>query len=223
MFKVNYRDLLNQVIAWFLRGDKFRNLLYSAIKPLSELNDNGVTVEFFNQKDRSFYQFTRFISNFIQFDARTIYLQKYLNDRYDPSNEGIVITNNNTTADVIYLFNQEENQEPVYFYNNWDATESYVIGEYAVSGNHIYRATSASSGDQPPSANWSDEGIMQFAYNNEDIFTPDYTVEVPNLVTTQPDYSNERIQAQINFFNSAGRTYQGVVKENPSIILFTKT
>lgn len=232
MFRVNYRDLVNQVIAFFLRKDKFKNILFSIIKPLSTLNNNDTVIEFFDQKNQSLFPFTEFITNFLNFDARTIYLQKYLNDRYDSTNEGILIVNNNTTLDVVYLFNSAENADPTYFYNNWDTTISYVAGgtpDRIMYKNIIYLSAANSTGVIPLGnpAEWTDEGEMQFLFNNEDIFTSDYTIEIPQLVTLQPDYSDERIQAQINFFNAAGRTYQGVVKElsvgDPGYLLFTKT
>ena len=209
MFNVNFRDIAEQITPHFLRKAQWRRILFSAIKPLSTLNNDGVPIFSFGHKNPTLYQFQLFIENFLRFDARTIYLERYLNDQWDPTNRQIKIVNNNTPF-VLYLFNKAEQADPVYMYNLWDATISYVVDDRVMFGNIIYKATAPNSNDQPPSANWTSEGDITFLYNFEDETPFDYRIEIPIAVTGQPNYSNERFKNQVRLFNSAGRSFEGV-------------
>ena len=91
IFNVNFRDIVNQYLPHFLRKDNILRYLFGAIKPLSKLNNDGVEVESFGQLNPSLFQFELFIKNFLLFDARTIYLERYLNDRWDSINRQIKI------------------------------------------------------------------------------------------------------------------------------------
>jgi len=222
VFNVNFRDLVNQIAPHFLRKDEFLRLLFSKIKPLTDINNDGVIVESFGQVDSSLYQFTLFINNFLNFDARTIFLEKFLNQVYDPVNEGIVIVNDNTTH-VQYLFNDAEQKPDVFMYNQWDATISYVDApeDFVFEDNVIYKANAASLNKQPPNASfWDVQGPITFLFNFDDVFPFDYRIDIPLSITGQTNYSNERIKSQINLFNSAGRTYQGVQKGNITNVFF---
>lgn len=280
MYNINFKDIVYQAVGWFLRTPNFLKILYSAIKPLQELNNNFKVIQSFGELERvnpsrtaldydatityiigdyrkylsvtykcntvitvpesftaskwdrisnvniSMYQFKLFISNFLNFDARTIYLEKYLNDIYDPVTEGINIVNDNTIH-VLYLFNEAEQADPVYFYNNWDSTVAYIASpeDYAVSGNKVYECILNNTNKLPyvGSIYWDYVEDIIFMFNYQDEYPYDYTVEVPTNVTLQPDYSNDRIKSQINLFNAAGRSYIGVEKGVvPIEILFTK-
>lgn len=225
VYNINFKDIVYQAVGWFLRTPNFLKILYSAIKPLQTLNNNFIVIQSFGQLNPSMYQFKLFISNFLNFDARTIYLEKYLNDIYDPVTEGINIVNDNTIH-VLYLFNEAEQADPVYFYNNWDSTVAYVASpeDYAVEGNKVYKCNTNHTNQQPPNPSYWDyvEDII-FMFNYQDEYPYDYTVEVPTNVILQPDYSNDRIKSQINLFNAAGRSYIGIEKGIiPINILFTK-
>lgn len=212
MFNVSYRDLTFQALPHFLRKSNFLKLIFSAIKPLQTLNNDGVIVESFGQLNPSLYQFTLFIENFLRFDARTIYLERYLNDLYDPVARQINIVNNNA-ANVLYLFNDAEQHTPVYMFNNWDSTTAYIASpeDFAVEGNVVYQCIANNTNQQPPNATfWSVLQDIDYQFNFEDIFPFDYRIDIPLSVTVQPEYSDDRIKAQINLLNSASKTYEGV-------------
>ncbi|KKN24450.1 hypothetical protein LCGC14_0894750 [marine sediment metagenome] len=214
MFNIDFKDIIFQLTPHFLRKDNLLRFMFSGIKPLKTINNDGVVVESFGQKNSSLHQFILFIANFLNFDARTIYLERFLNDIYDPVTEGIVIVNDNTIR-VLYLFNKAEEREDVFFYNNWDSTIAYIVDDFAVgTDNKVYQANTNNTNDEPPSGNWDFVKDITFVFNFQDEFPFDYRVEIPLGITLQPDYSNERIKSQIRLFNAAGRSFEGVEKGN---------
>lgn len=223
MFNIDFKGILFQLIPHFLRKDNFLRLIFSAIKPLQNLNNDGVIVNSFGQKNSSMFQFVLFIQNFIRFDARTIFLEKFLNLIYDSSLERIFIVNTNVLG-VLYLFNKIEEREDVFFYNAWDNSINYlkndgiglpdppttnITGEFVAFENNIYQAKTDNTNKQPNlnPTDWEFFKEIFFLFNFEDVFPIDYIVDIPISVSLQPDYTNERITAQINLLNAAGRTF----------------
>lgn len=214
-FNIDFKGILFQLTPHFFRTDEdLLRRMFSAIKPLQNLNNDLKIVTSFGQKNSSFYSFVLFIRNFIRFDARTIYLEKFLNLIYDSSFERIFIVNTNVLG-VLYLFNKIEEREDVFFYNNWDSTFDYKINDLPITGdfvafeNKIYQAKTDND-DKQPNLNPSDWEFVKeitFLFNFVDVFPVDYIVDIPINVTLQPNYSNERIRAQINLLNAAGRIF----------------
>jgi len=221
MYKVNFKDITNQLSPWFFRVPRYLKYMFALIKPLSELNDNSNPIQFFNQKNPSLYQFTIFITRFLQVDASRLVLQKYLNELWDATNEAIVLENN-TVVDVKYKYNNSEPSDANYKYNAWDSTVDYAAsGEYVLASNgNVYESnTTPNLNNEPPHANWDLISTAdEYLFNEADIYTADYTIKIPVLVTLQADYSNERFKSIVDYFNSAGRTYQGVVLETNAFL-----
>ncbi|MCH7928751.1 MAG: hypothetical protein IID03_12360, partial [Candidatus Dadabacteria bacterium] len=48
----------------------------------------------------------------------------------------------------------------------------------------------------------------------------DYRIEIPLEIRLQPNYSNDRIKSQIRQLNAAGRSFEGVEKEDVTQQLF---
>lgn len=212
LFNINFRDIANQTLPHFLRKDDLLRFMFSAVKPLSTLNNDGVPIQSFGQLSPSMYQFELFIKNFLRFDARTIYLQRYLNDQWDPTLRRIVIVNDNESH-VLYLFNEAEQSDPVFFYNLWDATIAYVASpeDYVVQDNIVYKCNTNNTNQQPPNASfWDVDSTITFMYNFQDEFPFDYRIDIPLSVTAQAGYSDERFKQQVRLFNSAGRSFEGV-------------
>ena len=223
MFRVNFRDLSFQLSPDEFRAPIYLRYLYSLVKPLSDINDNGTPIQFFNQKNRSFYPLTVFISRFLAVDGSRIAVQKYLNELWDPTNEGILIVNS-ATVEVLYRYNNSEQHTDEYDYNAWDATVDYAASnEWVLAANgNVYESLQTPNVDKEPSANgayWVLYSTAQeYMFNEADIYTADYTIKIPRLVTMQPGYSPDRFKAQVNFFNAAGRTYQGVMLDDSTFL-----
>jgi len=224
-YKINFKDLTSQLSPWFFRAPIYLRYLFALVKPLDNLNDNSEPIRFFDQKNPSLYQFTIFITRFLQVNASRLVLQKYLNELFDPTTEGILIVNN-AVIDVKYKFNASEQHVPIYKYNAWDSTVDYAAsGEFilAPDGNVYESNTTPNVNNIPPSAEWDlISTAKEYLFNEADIYTPDYTIKIPVLVTLQIDYSDDGFKAIVNQFNAAGRTYQGIVLET-SAFLFSNT
>jgi hypothetical protein len=123
-YNVNYRTVISNLTPAFLRSSKFTNLLYSLIKGISDLNaDLGKP------------------NYFLNFTNQVIYMEKFLNDTYDPSNNRIYISNNQKTFVVMfnrvelrlentYLFNRSESAVKTYFKNRF--FEPSINSDYVV-------------------------------------------------------------------------------------------
>lgn len=268
-FNVDFKDIKFQLTPHFLRRDNLLRLMFSAVKPLKTINNDGVIVESFGQKNSSLFQFILFITNFLNFDARTIFLEKFLNDIYakvtegwndqkkyfigdkvifdgqnyivialnvgkqpdlspaDWETTGIEIINDNTIQ-VQYLFNNAEQGDDFFMFNNWDDTFAYkintlpVTGDFAVFENKVYQAKTDNTNKQPDlnPSDWDFFKDITFLFSFSDEFPFDYRVEIPASVRAQPDYSNDRIKSQINQLNAAGRSFEGVAKEDLTNQLF---
>lgn len=268
-FNVDFKDIKFQLTPHFLRRDNLLKLMFSAVKPLKTINNDGVIVESFGQKNSSLFQFILFITNFLNFDARTIFLEKFLNDIYAKVTEGwndqkkyfigdkvifdgqnyivialnvgkqpdlnpaewettgIEIINENTIR-VQYLFNNAEQGEDFFMFNNWDDTFAYkintlpVTGDFAVFENKVYQAKTDNTNKQPDlnPSDWDFFKDITFLFSFSDEFPFDYRVEIPLSVRSQPDYSDNRIKSQINQLNAAGRSFEGVAKEDITNQLF---
>ncbi len=211
LFRITFRTLAKQAIAWFLRQPLFLRILYSAFKPLQTLNDDGVAVRAFGQENPSLFQLERFINNFVAFDARTIYLQKWLNDYYDPVKERIVINNNNNLP-FQYIHNTAELATRFYMFNNWDSGTAYVASpeDYVHFKGFIWVSIANGTNKEPDSQPtfWTQFEEIEYFFNVADTFPVDYVVEIPIAVEMQPDYTTARIVSQINLFNAAGTTFE---------------
>lgn len=263
-FNIDFKDIKFQLTPHFLRKDNLLKLMFSSVKPLKTINNDGVVVESFGQPNSSLHQFILFITNFLNFDARTIFLEKFLNDIYakvterwfittsyligakiifdgqnyialtnnvgrqpdlnptDWETTGIEIINDNTIS-VQYLFNNAEQGDDFFMFNNFNTSIAYSLDDFVAFENKIFQAnTSTSAGESPTTtpAKWDFEQDIDFLFNFSDNLPFDYRVEVPLGVRLQPDYSNDRIKNQIKLLNAAGRSFEGVEKEDITEQLF---
>ena len=271
-FNIDFKDIKFQLTPHFLRKDNLLKLMFSAIKPLKDINNDGVVVESFGQKNSSLHQFILFITNFLNFDARTIFLEKFLNDIYakvtqgwnpqqsfligdkvifdgqnylaltnsigkqpdlspsDWETTGIEIINDNTIR-VQYVFNEAEEVDNYILFNDWDDTFAYkintlpVTGDFAVFENKVYQAKTDHTNKQPDlsPSDWDFFRDLTFLFNFSDELPFDYQVQIPLDITLQPDYSNDRIKAQINQLNAAGISFEGIIKGTTTQLFNSRT
>ena len=198
MFNINVRDIALKLVPPLLRKTKLVEFLYSIIKPLQTIND-------------SFSLFRNDIDYALSFNAQIIYLEHFLNDKYDPNLRRIYITD---VANIKhnYIYNNVESFTPIYLYNNYRPTESYVAGDFVAVpivgvGTHVYKARLDNSGMYPltNSNYWQLVGDNIYILNEiEYISQLHYIVNVPDDVV----YSEIIMRNNIDRYNSAGRVYQ---------------
>ncbi len=147
MFNVDFKDIIFQLTPHFLRKDNLLKFMFSAIKPLKTINNDGVVVESFGQQNSSLHQFILFITNFLNFDARTIFLEKFLNDIYAKVTQ------------------------------RWVIQQSFLIGDKVIFDGQNYLALTNNVGKQPDlsPADWETTGVeiindntirVQYLFNN---------------------------------------------------------
>ena len=115
-YKVDYRHLITNLVPSFLRKIKFLSFLYVFGNVMTKLNDK-------------FNIFGNDVDEFLKYDLRKKYLEKRLNDLFDPVNRQITVTNNvydiqsylyqiSENAVETYKFNKFENRQSVYVYQS---------------------------------------------------------------------------------------------------------
>ena len=146
-FNIDFKDIIFQLTPHFLRKENLLKFMFSVIKPLKTINNDGVVVESFGQKNSSLHQFILFITNFLNFDARTIFLEKFLNDIYAKVTQ------------------------------RWFIQQSFLIGDKVIFDGQNYIALTNNVGKQPDlsPADWETTGIeiindntirVQYMFNN---------------------------------------------------------
>ena len=139
MFNVDFKDVIFQLTPHFLRKDDFLRFIFSGIKPLKTINNDGVLVESFGQKDASLQQFILFITNFLDFDARTIFLEKFLNDVYAKVTERWLIQKSYLIGDKI-IFNAQNfialtnntGKQPDLNPSDWETTGIEIVNDNTI-------------------------------------------------------------------------------------------
>lgn len=142
----------------------------------------------------------------MQLTGQTIYLEKGLNDRFDPIDRLIYIVNS-IDLTQFYLYNKVEVQPPVYFYNKWDLSVTYAVGEFAAYDGQIWVCILASTGDAPilGSSYWSvhSEFKHYLINRNESGNLFDFIVMVPIALV----YDENEMRALVNTYKLAGKSY----------------
>ncbi len=141
----------------------------------------------------------------LNFNGQIIYLEHVLNDRFDNIGRGIYIDN---VADQhrMYWYNAGEGRDAVYVYNNYDAANPYVVGEYSVYDNKVWVCTNATTGDVPfvGSGFWDYFKDVDFYKNLIEYQSAfDFIVMVPVAVT----FDTNEMKALVNYYKCAGKRY----------------
>jgi hypothetical protein len=192
MFNINFDKLINNNLDAFVRQPKTVNRLKVAIKPVKDLYNEYVALR--NQK-------------ILEANAtgQVIYLEKLLNDKFDPTGTGIYI-DSNLAPNPFYLYQKAEAVPPVYVYNKWDATATYFPDYRAVVGTSVYKSLTINVGSNPVinPTNWVfEKEILYLRQKSEFLTNFNFIVWVPVAVT----FSTNEMKALINKYKIAGKTY----------------
>jgi hypothetical protein len=113
MFSINLSNIITWLLPTFLRGPGLQAWLKALVTPLQALH-NMLSA----YRTRKHYE--------MAITSQVIYLEKMLNDIYDPTNEAIYIDDIGK-VDKVYLFNKIEGKQPPYIYNK---SESGYVPTY---------------------------------------------------------------------------------------------
>jgi len=133
-FKVNFQKKIRDNTPDLLRRPRRINFVKAAIKPLRNIYKK-VT-----KAGEDLYYAT-------VFNGEVLYLETALNDRFDPIDRGIYITD---MPDNLYIFFYDELREEEIEYLSWNVATNYPIGTFVERNGDIYKNPSATSlGDDP--------------------------------------------------------------------------
>lgn len=124
-YNINFRTLVKRRLPWRFRKPNLLYLIYAIIKPLQKLNSATISVDGFEGLNT----FCLRIKEFLLYNGQTIYLERYLNQLYDPVNEGIYIVTTGG-AFISYLFNKLELATKIYLTNKVESgTITYMYNK----------------------------------------------------------------------------------------------
>lgn len=195
MFNINFARFAKNLIPWFMRTPRMKQwigvLTWGASIALDELKS------FRTLKD---YE--------LNFTGQRLYLERWLNDKFDPVNQAITVTNILLTQNP-FIFNKIEGRE-TYVFNKWNAGITYTTGDRASYGGAIWRCLQTSTNNIPSSspAYWTQNSDQKHLFNKSEIGgAVVFTVTIPNTIPLT-DQKRKEIATEIDKFVVAGKQYQ---------------
>ncbi len=153
-----------------------------------------------------FFAFKAEIDYLNHYNSQIIYLEKRLNDKWDPVNRGIYI-DNLADLDRFYIYNKIEAKPTTYTYNKWKTGTLYLPGYQVVHKRKVYRALFPSAGQAPDvfTASWLFEKDVPVVRNKVEFdLQNDFIVYVPVAVI----FDINEMKATINLYKFASLKYQ---------------
>ena len=178
----------------------------------------------------NFYNLTQIISNFLKYDSKQLYLELFLNKKYDPTlsefdeynvandtyiKDNVLLTNadnkpriqvlSNTTT-TKFLYNLSESSTPFYLYNYYETGGTYTAGERVVYLTKIYECILGHTNKIPTDPTyWTEQSTVSYFYNKGGgSYSYDFIVMVPSglLGTRLAEFESD-----IKKYKLAGKTY----------------
>ena len=153
----------------------------------------------------NFIKFTNVTKYTLAHNSQRIYLEKYLNDAFDPTNRGIFIEQVYNQS-RLYLYHKSELKPKRYIYRKWDSAVSYLVDEFAVDARYVYKALSPNTNVQPSVSPlvWLRYADRSYLYHKEEFNAfLDFIVWVPVGVP----YDDSVMRSLIDFYRFAGKQY----------------
>ena len=142
----------------------------------------------------------------IRYNGQVNYLEQRLNDRFSPTSGGIYIIDG-ATVDPIYLYRKIEIQPPLYLHRKWKQSISYVVGNFAVDNNKIYKCL-VNNIHFRPSLNptqWQYERDVTFIRSRIEFYLQyNFIIRIPSSVV----FNSSELRAVVDFYRLAGKKYK---------------
>jgi hypothetical protein len=192
-YNINWNKIIEESIPSFLHSLFRIQWIIALIKPFKMINS-----EFAQARIDYVYK--------VRFNSEIQYLEKILNDRFDPTGNGIYISDG-TTISASYKYYKSEARLPKYVYWRWKPLQSYLIGDFAVEGNYVYQAITANTNKLPSinTSDWQYYTDVTFRY-----FRSEWNVQIDFIVNVPASliYNSNQMNALINFYRLAGKRYK---------------
>lgn len=142
------------------------------------------------------------------YNSQIIYLEKRLNDKWDPVGRGIYI-DNLADLDRMYIFNKIEGKLTTRVFNKWDPTILYGNNNMVTRNRKIY-VSQAPTINQDPAVNpvWRFVRDQVVARNKAEFdLQNDFIVYVPSGVT----FNQSEMKAVVNLYKFASLRYTIII------------
>ena len=189
-YLINWEKIVKENLPYFLHSLRRLNWIYSLIKPFKIIAEEFITL------------MQEFIDK-IAYNGRVIYLEKILNDKFDPVGRGIYISDALRTGSH-YIYQKIELKPPYYTYSKWNHSIAYLAGEFCVDGNGVYVAL-ANNTNKAPSTNaeWKFHKPVEFVRSNADQVVRGFIVNIPTALV----FDELRLRSLVNYYRLAGRNF----------------
>lgn len=190
-FNINFAKIINDNLQSLLRQPRRVNRIKAMIEPFRIIYS-----EFMVKKDELFRK--------AAFNGSVISLETSLNDRFDPVNRAIFISQYDYNKVPIYR--KSELRPPLYLYYKWKPTTNYSINHFAWYFGNVYQANTANINKIPGvDPEWTLTAFKAPVLRKASNFngTIAFVVNVPATLV----FNYNEMNALIAYFKLAGRGY----------------
>lgn len=189
---INWLKIIKENLPFFLQTPMRIDWLRAAIAPFISIHG-----EF-----RAKYQVLVYK---IAFTFQVIYIEKVLNNKFDPVNTGIYIQDAGITVRH-YLYRKSESKPPIYKYRLWKQNINYVVGQFAIDENKVYKCL-VNNSHFIPSVNptqWQYHTDVKFKRRNTEFAIQyNFIIKVPASVT----FDVATMRGLVDFYRYSGIRY----------------
>lgn len=190
-FNINFTRIIKDNIPYFLRFPIRLNRIKAMILPFKVIY-NG----FILALNDLIYK--------AKFNGTVIYLETALNDRFDPVNRAIFISEFDFAK--IYIYKKSELRPPLILYMKWKPTINYLVGQFAWVAGSVYQANAVNINKIPGvDPQWTltprVAPVLRMASNFNGLIS--FVVNVPSTLV----FNLAEMNATIKYWKLAGPGY----------------
>lgn len=190
-FNINFAKIINDNFPSLLRQPRRVNRIKAMIEPF-----RIIYTDFIVKKDELLRK--------AAFNGSVISLETSLNDRFDPVNRAIFISQYDYNKVPIYR--KSELRPPLYLYYKWNPATNYLIDKFVWYLGNVYQANTANVNKIPGiDVEWTLTALKAPVLRKASNFngTIAFVVNVPATLV----FNYNEMNALISYFKLAGRGY----------------
>lgn len=188
-YLIHFQKTIRENLPEFFHNSRRLNWVLSMIRPVKIIHS-----EFRISQSEAIYK--------VAYTGQKIYLERILNERFDPILRRIYITNDYLFNDY-YVYKIIESKPPKYLYKMWLSTTNYVTGNFVIDNNSVYRALASSTNEAPLThpMKWQYVKPVTFLHENiEYSAAAGFIVHVPSGLV----FDNAFMVATVEYYIIAG-------------------
>lgn len=213
MYQINWNQVIRNMTPYLWRKGAMLSWLYALAKPINTINQTVIV------------PWRIRVLELLEHDGQTSLLERLLNAKYlliysintraqDIATADIIYIETTATNNFFFVWNDIEQRTPIYMYNVWQNSTTYLINDYVFYDNFIYRSLAGSNlGNQPNTspAQWQLIRECDYFYNLAEAGTySKFTVWVPTSIggtyENPATQDGQQMRKLINRFRLAGNS-----------------